>query len=38
MKLELPKSNQEYKAILKDYRGVNIDKDELVGKYAPSNF
>jgi hypothetical protein len=36
MQLKLPKPNHEYKAILKDYWGVDIDKDELIGKYAPS--
>jgi len=36
MQLKLPKPNHEYKAILKDYWGIDIDKDELIGKYAPS--
>jgi hypothetical protein len=36
MQLKLPKPNHEYKAILKDKWGVDINKDELIGKYVPS--
>jgi hypothetical protein len=36
MELKLPKNNSEYKAILKDCWGVDIDKDEIVGTYSTS--
>lgn len=36
MQIKLPKTNQEYKAILEENWGVDIDKDEIIGKYSPS--
>ena len=36
MQEKLPKTNQEYKAILKESWGIDIDKDELIGKYSLS--
>jgi hypothetical protein len=36
MQSELPKRNHEYKSILKDSWGIDIDKDEIVGTYSPS--
>lgn len=36
MEFKLPKSNLEYKGILKKEWGIDIDKDELIGIYSPS--
>lgn len=36
MQEKLPKTNQEYKAILKESWGIDIDKDELIGRYSLS--
>jgi hypothetical protein len=36
MQLKLPKTDREYQEILKDTWGIDIDKDELIGKYSPS--
>lgn len=37
MQLKLPKTNKEYLAELKDHWGIDISRDEFIGRYTPSN-